>query len=117
MTTNDPLWMWLVRRAVAASAPIHVARRLGVSRSSICMVLSGTYPGTAEKLKARALEVLGETLLCPYTRADVTVADCYQIGGSPKPPINRPPDIPHWRACQVCPHNVKRKGGVGEKQG
>lgn len=113
---NDPLWLWLLRRAVAASAPIKVARQLGVSRSSICMVLSGTYPGTAEKLRSRALEVLGETLQCPHTKSDVTVADCYQIGGSAKPPINRPLEIPHWHACQACPHSVKRKGDVGEKK-
>ncbi|EON13062.1 transcriptional regulator [Pandoraea sp. SD6-2] len=114
--TNEPLWLWMLRKAVDASSQVKVAKRLGVARSAVSMSLSGRYPASTAQLERKIMGKLGEPLLCPHTQAEVTVTDCYQIGGSAKPPANRPLELPHWHACQVCPHSVKRKGDAGEKK-
>ena len=54
-TADVPEWMHLLGRAVAATSVADVARRLGVARSSLSLLINGKYPGSTSNMAARAL--------------------------------------------------------------
>ena len=53
----------LLESAVASSSVTAVARRLGVARSSLSLVINGKYPGGTGKMEQRIMEILGQP--CP----------------------------------------------------
>ncbi|VVE67839.1 regulatory protein, LacI [Pandoraea anapnoica] len=104
MTPVDELR--LLREAVAEESQAVVARRLGVSRSSICMLLSGKYPGNTAKMMERVRTNL-RFVHCPHDDITISLDECRSFA-TERPPINKPEQLRHWRACQSCPNRPRR---------
>lgn len=52
-------WLAILRRRVEATSGAQVARELGVSRSTISMVLNGTYPASTKGVEAMVNQTYG----------------------------------------------------------
>lgn len=107
-TTSDPRWLTLMREEAARTNMRALAERLGYSRTTVSLVLSGTYPGSTDKIAQRALDVLElpVTVECPYLGTVLPVADCREYA-TKRAPTHHPTKMAHWRACQQCQNNCK----------
>ena len=94
-----PEWMHLLDRAVAATSVADVARRLGVARSSLSLLINGKYPGGTDNMVARVMDVLAEP--CPVYGGPRTSEDCASHRAEPMPTSN-PFALRQWRVCQLC---------------
>ena len=94
-----PEWMHLLDRAVAATSVAEVARRLGVARSSLSLLINGKYPGGTSKMAERIMDVLAEP--CPVYGGPRTSAACATHRAEPMPTSN-PFALRQWRMCQLC---------------
>jgi transcriptional regulator with XRE-family HTH domain len=108
MTTSDPRWLELLRAEADLTSRAAVADRIGYSRTTISLVLSGKYPGNTDKIAAKALAGLEPvlTVACPYLGVEIEAAACNQHSGQ-RAPTHNPAKMNHWKACHQCP---KRKG-------
>ena len=52
-------WLELLSDAVAASNMTAVARRLGISRTAVSLVLAGKYGAKTTRIETRVLAVIG----------------------------------------------------------
>ena len=98
-TVDVPEWMQVLVRAVAATSIADVARRLGVARSSLSLLVNGKYPGGTDNMAARVMDVLAEP--CPVYGGPRTSEACASRRAEPMPTSN-PFALRQWRACQVC---------------
>lgn len=94
-----PEWMHLLDRAVAATSVAEVARRLGVARSSLSLLINGKYPGGTDNMAARVMDVLAEP--CPVYGGGRTSDTCATHRAEPMPTSN-PFALRQWRMCQQC---------------
>ena len=94
-----PEWMHLLDRAVAATSVAEVARRLGVARSSLSLLINGKYPGGTDNMAARVMDVLAEP--CPVYGGGRTSESCVSRRAEPMPTSN-PFALRQWRMCQQC---------------
>lgn len=94
-----PEWMHLLDRAVAATSVADVARRLGVARSSVSLLINGKYPGGTDNMAARVMDVLAEP--CPVYGGGRTSESCVSRRAEPMPTSN-PFALRQWRMCQQC---------------
>lgn len=98
-TAAVPEWMQLLGSAVAATSVTAVARRLGVARSSLSLLINGKYPGGTDNMAARVMDVLAEP--CPVYGGPRTSDACASRRAEPMPTSN-PFALRQWRACQLC---------------
>lgn len=98
-TADVPEWMHLLGRAVAATSVADVARRLGVARSSLSLLINGKYPGGTDNMVARVMDVLAEP--CPVYGGGRTSESCASRRSFPMPTSN-PFALRQWRMCQLC---------------
>lgn len=98
-TADVPEWMHLLARAVAATSVTEVARRLGVARSSLSLLINGKYPGGTDNMAARVMDVLAEP--CPVYGGPRTSDACASRRAEPMPTSN-PFALRQWRMCQLC---------------
>lgn len=94
-------WKTMLQKAVDTTSPREVAAKLGYSRATISLVLAGKYPGRADKVEARVIEVFGR-VECPFEHQVITPADC-KAHALVKAPTHNPIKMEHWRACLHCP--------------
>jgi len=94
-----PEWMQLLGRAVAATNVADVARRLGVARSSLSLLINGKYPGGTDKMAERIMDTLAEP--CPVYGGPISAEACASRRAEPMPTSN-PFALRQWRACQLC---------------
>ena len=85
-----------------------VADALGVSRTTVSLVLNGKYQGKTDKVAERVNEKLGG-FACLYDNQTITPDACRATAQAAAPTHN-PAKLAQWSACQRCPKNVK--GGV-----
>lgn len=104
-------WQALLRQAVVAADgnKAAVGRELGVSRSSISLLLVNKYPGRTDLMAARIVERYAR-LDCPHTGQTVTPNHCRKFTG--QVPSSSPVALRQWRACRACPHNPETKEGA-----
>jgi hypothetical protein len=97
-------WLQLLRQAVEAegSSITTVAAKLGVSRTSISLVLAGKYPAKTDKIEARVLDIYAR-LICPHTLVEIRHAECRETAAAATP-TSSPQAMRQWRACQSCIH-------------
>lgn len=100
-TADVPEWMHLLDRAVAATSVADVARRLGVARSSLSLLINGKYPGGTDNMAARVMDALAAP--CPVYGGPRTSESCAAHRAEPMPTSN-PFALRQWRACQLCNH-------------
>ncbi|PKN07514.1 MAG: LacI family transcriptional regulator [Deltaproteobacteria bacterium HGW-Deltaproteobacteria-8] len=86
-------WQALLRQAVDASSRAAVGRELGISRTSVSLLLVDKYPAETALMAARIIE--------RYARLD-----CQFTG---QVPSSSPLALRQWRACRACPHNPETK--------
>lgn len=94
-------WLTLLSEAVNASSRTNVAKELGVSRPSVSLLLSGSYPGNTNRMAARVMERYAR-VDCPHTGKSVTPDHCRKFTG--QVPSSSPAALRQWRACRACPH-------------
>lgn len=107
-TTFEPRWLVLMREEAQRTTMRALAERLEYSRTTVSLVLSGTYPGGTEKIARRAIAVLEQPVevQCPYLDQALPVAEC-RAYSSQRAPTHHPTKMAHWRACQQCQNNCK----------
>ena len=91
-------WRTLLEHAVAASSVTDVARRLGVARSSLSLLLNGKYPGGTDKMAERVMATLA---VCPVYLGPRSGEICAVRHAAPVPTSN-PFALRQWRECQQC---------------
>lgn len=101
------MWMNLLKQAVDATSKNAVAQQLGVSRTTISLVVDGKYPAKTDKIAALVLDTFGR-VTCPHLCEEITLANCRKHHEA-APPTSSPRAMRHWRACQGCQHNSARK--------
>lgn len=111
----DPEWIGLLRAEVATGKTIaDVARECGMARSSVSMLISGTYPARSfdvvtRKHAAKVLALYRDQILCPHLRMGLTDDACRDHASAPMSTSN-PDKLRHWLACRDCPLNPLKTG-------
>ena len=110
MAELDDQWLSILRASAEADSIKLAAARIGYSRSTVSLVLSGKYPGGTAKIRRAVLDNLSD-IICPYTAKSMAGAKCARLQSRSMPTSN-PSALAHWRACQSCRHkrndNVKK---------
>lgn len=101
MTPAKTDWLKLLQEAVTASSQTAIAERLGVSRTTVSLVLSGKYPGKTDRVADRVLRVFGQ-VQCTHTGQTISLTVCVSYA-SRRAPLNNPLELSHWRTCRSCP--------------
>lgn len=96
-----------VARATGGKA--EVARRVGVSRTSVSLYLSGQYPGGVTKIEKRIIQKLREAVHCPHLQEEISASDCATYSGRTIQ-THSPAALAFWRSCQRCAFNTKTQG-------
>lgn len=100
---QPPEFIKLLANAVSESDRTQVAGRLGISRTSVSLLLSNKYTSpSVGKMETRVLDVLG-AIQCPVI-GEITAAECQKHRQAKFTPSN-PQRIALYRACQTCPNN------------
>lgn len=101
------MWMQLLTQAVKASSKQQVALDLGVSRTTISLIMNGKYPASTTHIEKRVLDVYGR-IACPHLGTDITQAQCIE-NRTRTAPTSSPREMKFWRACQACPNNTEQR--------
>ena len=97
-------WLDLLRRAAERETIAGVAERVGLSRSTISLVLAGKYPAKSLAGVEQKVRDALDSWLCPYYGIVIRATDCRAWRERPMPQSSAR-DIRFWRACQSCSHN------------
>lgn len=113
MNTISSDWLELLKNAVDEHprGKAGVADELEVSRTTVSLVLAGTYPAGTDKIAVRVRDRY-DRIACPFLASAITPDACrgYALRQAP---TNSPRDMRHWRACQSCPRKPDdRRAGV-----
>ncbi len=96
------MWLELLRARVEATSMGKTADELGVSRTTISLVLAGKYPAKTDRLELKVLVRYGR-IECPFLAREITFAECRNYH-TREAPTSSPFAMRHWRACQNCPN-------------
>lgn len=99
-------WLELLQREVARSSRQKVADQLGVSRTTVSLVLAGKYGAATDAVAQRVVNAFGH-IDCPVM-GQILPQQCEAYHTRPAP-LNNPVAMQHFRICQSCVHNVKGK--------
>ncbi|MDS4020642.1 MAG: LacI family transcriptional regulator [Candidatus Competibacter sp.] len=103
-------WRELLRAAVARDSITAVADRVGVSRTTISLVLAGKYPAKTHDALERKVRDALDAWHCPFFDAELLGSHCRRYRERPMPRSSAR-DLRHWRVCQTCHHNPLAKEG------
>ena len=107
-------WFALLKSRCEGAVQGHVARQLGVSGTTLSMVLNGTGPygnGSAStgRIANKVIHTFGR-YACPHLTSEsggeekVITADQCRIYAHRPAPVGSPRDMQHWQACRQSPH-------------
>ncbi|MFF3703970.1 hypothetical protein [Pseudomonas qingdaonensis] len=101
---EPPLFVRLLAAEASATNRAKAAKRIGMSRTAVSLVLVNKYasPSTA-RVERRVMDVLGR-IECVAVGETLTVEQC-QGFHQRAAPLHNPMAMQHWRACQQCPLN------------
>lgn len=109
-------WIRLLKNEVEKGKSISaLSRECGIKRSSLSMLISGTYPARSldlvtRKHGARVLKLYRNEVPCPHLNKGISAEACQEFAARPMSTSN-PDKLRHWSACQICPHNLKKGAG------
>jgi hypothetical protein len=101
------MWRRLLEQAVEISNQTEVARELGLSKTTISLILSGKYRSSTEQVAQKVLARYAK-VGCPFLERDLEAADC-EAKRTQRPPTSSPSAYEHWVTCLTCDHNPTRK--------
>jgi len=109
MTKPDEAdWLAALRQACAESSQSAVAKRLGVTGSTISQVLGGKYAASTAMVEERVRGALMQkTVDCPQL-GEISAKDCLDWQAKPFAATN-PLRVRMYTACKTCP--LRRAGG------
>lgn len=103
----EPEWMTLLRAERAGGKSVsQIARETGIARSSLSMLLSGTYPAQSldlvtRKYGAQVVLLYRAEVLCPHLRRGISIETC-KGHATAQMSTSNPEKLKHWRACRQC---------------
>jgi len=102
-------WRRVLDEAIEADrqGKLGIALRLGVSRPYVSRVTTGHIPKASPRFVARVLALL-QSVPCPFLGRELTTTECRGYAERAYERIGAP-EVAHWRACQRCEHNPRRK--------
>lgn len=109
----DPEWLALLKAERRKGKSVTtISRECGIARSSLSMLLSGSYPAAsldlvARKHEARIFKIYRKQVLCPHLRRGIGGAECAAFARAPMP-TSSPQKLKHWAACRRCDLNPER---------
>lgn len=107
-------WFGLLKSRCEGAVQAQVARQMGVSSTTMSMVLNGTGPygdGSAStaRIADRVLHTFGR-YECPHLTSEasgdsvvISADQCRGYAHRPAP-TGSPRDMQHWQACRQCGH-------------
>lgn len=107
---DEPEWIALLKAERAKGKSVSdIARESGIARSSLSMLLSGTYPANSLDLAtrrhaSRIVRIYRNQVLCPHLKRGLGAAECEALARAPMSTSN-PEKLRQWRACRHCPLN------------
>lgn len=109
----DPEWITLLKAERGAGKSVsQIARETGIARSSLSMLLSGTYPAQSLDLASakhanRVLRLYRGQVHCPHLHRGIGAEECREFATAPMS-TSRADKLAHWSACRRCPLNPER---------
>lgn len=113
----DPVWVNVLR--AEAEKPNRtkkaIADELGVSRTAISLLCTGTYNDKAKsglnklqaKIAHKVMALYGAQVWCPHQRNAVTPTTCETHRTAPMS-TSDPVKLRQWAACRACPQNPEK---------
>lgn len=113
LNASEPEWIAVLRAEQARGRSIAaIARELGMPRPSLSLLINGKYPAGLDRVTARygpaVLLRYRAKVACPHLGRGMERAECARHAAAPMT-MSSPSKLRHWRACQRCEHNPKRK--------
>lgn len=104
---QPPHWVQLLANEVESSNRTKAAKRIGISRTAVSLLLANNYSSPSTKrMESRVLAAL-DGIHCPAQGANISTEQCREYRDRPAPTHN-PMAMRVWRVCQNCEHNPKR---------
>ncbi|EEW12338.1 helix-turn-helix domain-containing protein [Vibrio mimicus] len=104
-------WLDELRKRVEQSSLVEVATALGISKSTISLVLNGKYPASTDKIQTLVESVfMGHTVVCPIL-GEIPKHKCASIQAA-KHASGGPHAIRLWKACRSGCANSDLKEGL-----
>lgn len=100
-------WFSLLRARVAEIGVGPTAREIGISHTSVDLLIKERYPASTDRMAARIIDRYTRHE-CPYDGALLHDDACARYAG--KAPTSSPAALRRWRACQKCKFNPNRRG-------
>ncbi|MFN3881903.1 MAG: hypothetical protein ACK4L8_10795 [Nitrincola lacisaponensis] len=111
--SNPPEWVVALAAEVDSSNRAAVARRMGISRTSVSLVLANKYPSPSTHGIERKVTAMFSGVSCPVM-GEITAEQCQTERKKPFVASNTT-RIRLYRACSSCPHNPASGDGHGCK--
>ncbi|MCY1393856.1 hypothetical protein D3C76_418690 [compost metagenome] len=103
---QPPLFVRLLASEVQRSNRTEAGRRIGMSRSTVTLVLANRYPSPSTAGVERCvLDALGR-IDCVAIGEAITVEQC-QTQCESRAPTHNPQALQRWKACQHCQLNPR----------
>lgn len=106
----DPDWLVLIKEQRAKGKSVsQIAREIDLARSSVSMLIAGSYPAESldlvgRKHGAKIVRTYQAGQACPHLRRTISFADCATNASAPMSTAS-PESLKLWRACRHCPFN------------
>lgn len=101
---EPPLFVRLLGAEVARSNMAAAGKRIGMSRTTVSLVLSNRYPSpSTDGVERRVMDVLGR-IECVAIDQVITAEQCQRYREKAAPTHN-PQAMQLWKACQHCCFN------------
>lgn len=100
-------WLAMLRARVAEIGVGPTAREIGISRTSVDLLIKERYPASTDRMAARVIDRYTRHE-CPYDGALLHDDACARYAG--KVPTSNPVALRRWRVCQRCKFNPNHKG-------
>lgn len=100
------IWLEILRRQVSARGASMVAREMGVSATTISLVLSGKYGASTDKIERRSMRIYGngDGITCPVL-GRITPLRCvetWERAGKIGSLAGNPRTIVLYKTCLKC---------------
>ena len=105
------LWIEALRTECDRYGQATTAKRIGISATTVCQILSGSYKGNLARMQARIEgALLGQTVDCPVC-GDIPRDRCIEHQ-TRKFSATSPMRVQPARACPSCPNRQLTKGAA-----